>query len=160
MRSVFGLAVLMIADLMIAHGASAAEAPSPGVSIKCTGTEERQVRDLVADANGRLKKGDFTPPETRPETFEHIFKTNSFRVTTRDRSSTTSIETCEVQGRAFTCTTRRGQSPVPYVMQFNLDTGEYAATSDDELVKSRRKGTCDMAPARALMEQAKNAPAK
>lgn len=151
---------LSVAVVMVANAAVAAEAPSPGVTIKCTGTEERQVRDLVADANGRLKKGDFTPPETRPETFEHIFKTNTFRVTTRDRSSTTSTETCEVAGDLFTCTTRRGQSPVPMVMEFNLATGAYSATSDDELVKSRRQGTCDTAAARALLEQAKNNPVK
>ncbi len=153
-------AVLSVALLAIATAASAAEAPSPSVTIKCTGTEERQVRDLVADANGRLKKGDFTPPETKPETFEHIFKANSFRVTTRDRASTTSTETCEVAGDAFTCVTKRGQSPVPYVMEFSLSTGAYSAISDDELVKSRRKGTCDMAPAKALLEQAKNNPVK
>lgn len=155
MRMLAGLAVVAIA-----HAAHAAEAPSPGVMIKCTGTEERQVRDLVADANGRLKKGDFSPAETKPETFEHMFKPNAFRVTTRDRTSTTSTEVCEVNGDTFTCTTRRGQSPVPYVMEFNLATGAYSATGDDELVKSRRKGTCDMGAARALIEQAKNNPVK
>ena len=160
MRVVFGLAVLAIAHVASPGKGWAAEAPSPGVMIKCAGTEERQVRDLVADANGRLKKGDFSPVETRPETFEHMFKPNAFRVTTRDRSSTTSTEVCEVTGDSFTCTTKRGQSPVPYVMEFNLATGAYAATSDDELVKSRRKGTCDMAPAKALIEQAKNNPVK
>ncbi|MBX7200560.1 MAG: hypothetical protein K1X51_14425 [Rhodospirillaceae bacterium] len=155
MRVVFGLV-----GLAIVNAASAAEAPAPGVLIKCTGTEERQVRDLVADANGRLKKGDFTPPETKPETFEHVFKVNVFRITTRDGRSTTSTETCEVKGDTFTCVTQRGQSPVPYVMEFNLATGAYSAASDDELVKSRRKGSCDMTQARALLEQAKNNPVK
>lgn len=160
MKLVSGRLVFGLAGLVIASAAYAAEAPSPSVMIKCTGTEERQVRDLVSDANGRLKKGDFSPVETKPETFEHMFKPNSFRVTTRDRTSTTSTEVCEVKGDTFTCTTRRGQSPVPYVMEFNLASGAYSATSDDELVRSRRKGTCDMAPARALIEQAKNNPVK
>lgn len=155
MRWVSRRSVLALAIFAVIGAASAAEAPSPGVMIKCTGTEERQVRDLVADANGRLKKGDFSPVETRPETFEHIFKANMFRVTTRDRTSTTSTEVCEVKGDAFTCVTKRGQSPVPYVMEISLTTGAYSAVSEDELVKSRRTGTCDMAPAKALLAQSK-----
>lgn len=155
MRLVSGRVLAGLAVIVVVNAAYAAEAPAPGTLIKCTGTEERQVRDLVADASGRLKKGDFSPPETKPETFEHVFKANTFRITTRDRSSTTSTETCEVKGETFTCVTRRGQSPVPYVMEFNLATGAYAATSEDELVRSRRTGTCDMAPAKALLAQSK-----
>lgn len=155
MRLVFCLGVLAFAGV-----ASAADAPPPGVTIKCTGVEERQVRDLVADEKGRLKKGDFGPVETLKESFEHMFKPYAFRVIVRDRSSTTSTETCEVEGDVFTCTTKRGQSPMPYVVRYNLATGAYTAANDDELVKSRRSGTCDMAAAKALMEQAKNAPAK
>lgn len=156
MRVLFGLTILGI----MSAGASAAEAPSPGVLIKCTGTEERQVRDLVADEKGRLKKGGFSPAETKPETFEHIFKANAFRVVTKDGSSITNTEVCEQEGAQFTCTTKRGQSPVPYVMVFNLYTGTYAATANDELVKSRRSGTCDMAAAKALLDQAKNSSLK
>lgn len=156
MRVLFSLAILGI----VSTGVSAAEAPSPGVMLKCTGTEDRQVRDLVADEKGRLKKGDFGPVETRAETFEHIFKANAFRVVTKDGSSTTNTEVCEAEGAQFTCTIKRGQSPVPYVIVFNLDTGTYAATANDELVKSRRSGTCDMAAARALLEQAKNSSVK
>ena len=141
-------------------GAWAADAPSPGVLIKCTGTEERQVRDLVADEKGRLKKGDFSPVETKAETFEQIFKANPFRVVTKDRTSVTNTETCEVEGTAFTCTTKRGLSPTPYVIVFNLETGAYAATANDELVKSRRSGTCDVTAAKKLLEQVKNNPAK
>ncbi len=156
MRVLLGLATFV----MLTTGARAADAPSPGVLIKCTGTEERQVRDLVADEKGRLKKGDFSPVETRPETFEHIFKANAFRVVTKDRSSVTNSETCEVEGLQFTCTTKRGISPVPYVIVFNLDAGTYAATENDELVKSRRKGTCDVTAAKALLEQVKNTSVK
>lgn len=155
MRFVFSLAILMFAN-----AAAAAEAPAPGVTFKCTGTEERQVRDLVADATGRLKKGDFLPVEKRPESFEHVFKPTPLRVTTKDGRSVTSTETCEVAGDVYTCTTKHGDSPKLYVMTFNLSTGAYSATSDDELVKSHRSGSCDMAAAKALMEQAKNAGAK
>ena len=158
MRFVFSLAILISAN-----AAYAADAPAPmtnGVTFKCTGTEERQVRDLVADASGRLKKGDFLPAEKRPESFEHVFKPTPLRVTTKDGRSVTTTETCEVAGEVYTCITKHGESPMPYVMTFNLSTGAYSATNDDELVKSRRSGTCDMTAAKALMEQAKNTGSK
>ena len=155
MRVLFGLLTLILMS-----EAWAAEAPTPGVMLKCTGTEDRQVRDLVADEKGRLKKGDFGPVETRPETFEHIFKATPFRVLVKDRASVTSTETCEVVGAEFQCTTKHGESSTPYLTVFNLNAGTYAATADDELVKSKRHGTCDMAEAKTMLEQAKNTPTK
>jgi hypothetical protein len=139
--------------------ALAADQPTPQVAFKCTGVDERQVRDLVADEKGRLKKGDFLPVEKVSETFEHIFKPNTFRILVKDRGSVTSTETCEVQGAEFRCTTKRGQGVVPYLVVYNLESGEYAASSSDELVKSNRRGACDMAAVKALWEQAKANPA-
>jgi hypothetical protein len=137
----------------------AAEQPAPQVTFKCTGVDERQVRDLTADEKGRLRKGDFLPVEKIPETFEHIFKPTIFRIVAKDRSSVTSTETCEVVGAEFQCTTKHGSSALSALIVFNLDTGAYTASTADELVKSNRSGTCDMAAAKALWEQAKANPA-
>ncbi|MHB1207792.1 MAG: hypothetical protein ACYCZX_19670 [Rhodospirillaceae bacterium] len=156
MRRVLSCLALLSLSAMPCFGA---EQPSPQVAFKCTGVDERQVRDLVADEKGRLKKGDFLPVEKIPETFEHIFKPTIFRIVVKDRSSVTSTEICEVVGAEFQCTTKHGLGPMPYVIVFNLDTGAYAASSSDELVKSNRRGTCDMGPAKALWEQAKANPA-
>jgi hypothetical protein len=155
MRRIFSCLALL---LLSSASGFAAEQPTPQVTFTCTGVNERQVRDLTADEKGRLRKGDFLPVEKIPETFEHIFKPTIFRIIAKDRGSVTSTETCEIKGAEFQCTTKHGSSDLTARIVFNLDTGAYAASTADELVKSNRRGACDMAAAKALWEQAKANP--
>ena len=155
MRRFLSCLVLLSLSALPVFGA---EQATPQVIFKCTGVNERQVRDLVADEKGRLKKGDFLPVEKIQETFEHIFKPTIFRIVAKDRSSVTSTETCEMAGAEFRCTTAHGLSALTSLIVFNIDTGAYVASTSDELVKSNRRGTCDMAAAKALWEQAKANP--
>ena len=133
--------------------AHAAEA-TPGASLKCTGIEERQVRDVVPTDKGALKMGEYGEVQKIPETFEQIFKAKPFRVVVKDNRSVTSTQSCELKGREFTCLIEQPGSKATHSIVFNLDSGAYASVSETTLIKSSRAGTCDMTDAKALLAAA------